>query len=73
MYTWLVNLVNPLQSSNIKSNENFDENFKLNRKIKFSPIYDSGCSLGRELSDSTLISYLENQPKLAILHHKRIS
>jgi len=39
-----------------------DEAFLVN--VEFSPIYDSGSSLGREISEELIQSYLENENKM---------
>lgn len=53
-----------LQSKMFKNdqvqNELVKRKLKLDRKVSFSPIYDSGCCLGRELTEQTIINYIVN-------------
>ena len=61
---WLINSFYKAKDKN-----DIKEEFKLYKEVQtkpfsFAPIYDSGSSLGRELTDEKVLSMLKNKPEL---------
>jgi len=65
--SWLKRIMNQIYLS--KDSKTLKPEFKRikflkARNIRFAPIYDSGCSFGRELTDDRVLQLIENQEQI---------